>query len=48
MWEKSSFRTSISTHAPLAGRDDFDRNGYLLGIISTHAPLAGRDGVVQR
>ena len=34
----------ISTHAPLAGRDDFRRQSVrlLLGI-STHAPLAGRD-----
>ena len=28
---------------PLRGATDFDRNGYLLGVISTHAPLAGRD-----
>ena len=36
--------SSISTHAPLAGRD---LTGgvllFLLVIISTHAPLAGRD-----
>ena len=34
----------ISTHAPLAGRDDLRGQsvGLLLGI-STHAPLAGRD-----
>ena len=33
----------ISTHAPLAGRDDvlFGQIGFL--EISTHAPLAGRD-----
>ena len=33
----------ISTHAPLAGRDDL-RDGYVPEeVISTHAPLAGRD-----
>ena len=33
----------ISTHAPLAGRDE--DTGYTLEtiVISTHAPLAGRD-----
>ena len=32
---------------PLRGATDFDRNGYLLGVISTHAPLAGRDNDSQ-
>ena len=27
----------------MRGATDFDRNGYLLGIISIHAPHAGRD-----
>ena len=35
--------TSISTHAPLAGRDIMDWFGDTFFIISTHAPLAGRD-----
>ena len=41
-----SFRTQtnrISTHAPLAGRDDSRRDGSHYVSISTHAPLAGRD-----
>ena len=34
----------ISTHAPLAGRDDhFMVGGVFSFYISTHAPLAGRD-----
>ena len=49
MWGKSSFRTSISTHAPLAGRDStagLTNNSNL--HISTHAPLAGRDQGEQK
>ena len=34
---------SISTHAPLAGRDDKRSNNAERRDISTHAPLAGRD-----
>ena len=35
---------NISTHAPLAGRDDAPDDADSQGIkISTHAPLAGRD-----
>ncbi len=33
----------ISTHAPLAGRDDGNVGDKLSSFISTHAPLAGRD-----
>ena len=34
----------ISTHAPLAGRDDVASDSGPLELpISTHAPLAGRD-----
>ena len=33
----------ISTHAPLAGRDDYDIAGGYMDLISIHAPLAGRD-----
>ena len=39
---------TISTHAPLAGRDDDSTD--LIGQysnISTHAPLAGRDHVYE-
>ena len=35
---------TISTHAPLAGRDIHTNNQKHHGEISTHAPLAGRDG----
>ena len=39
---------SISTHAPLAGRDDNLKLGYGgTKEISTHAPLAGRDVGVE-
>ena len=37
-------QVSISTHAPLAGRDDLKAAGDGGYQISTHAPLAGRDG----
>ena len=37
---------NISTHAPLAGRDDATLDTKMLHCISTHAPLAGRDEVV--
>ena len=37
----------ISTHAPLAGRDNFISTQWKLGLISTHAPLAGRDCLVR-
>ena len=33
----------ISTHAPLAGRDDRTAEAGRQVVISTHAPLAGRD-----
>ena len=33
----------ISTHAPLAGRDEFRGDDRKTDTISTHAPLAGRD-----
>ena len=33
----------ISTHAPLAGRDEAIALGFAREEISTHAPLAGRD-----
>ena len=35
--------SNISTHAPLAGRDDAICVGKTCSVISTHAPLAGRD-----
>ena len=35
--------TRISTHAPLAGRDQYAVFTFLCDEISTHAPLAGRD-----
>ena len=34
---------TISTHAPLAGRDGMGWKSKSKGEISTHAPLAGRD-----
>ena len=34
----------ISTHAPLAGRDNGEHKKHNDDNISTHAPLAGRDG----
>ena len=40
--------SEISTHAPLAGRDNI--NAFELvdgGSISTHAPLAGRDEIAH-
>ena len=39
---------AISTHTPLAGRDD--RYGLLIYAfyISTHTPLAGRDHIQRR
>ena len=39
---------SISTHAPLAGRDQLKALNVLDSQISTHAPLAGRDGHYSR
>ena len=36
----------ISTHAPLAGRDDKRTREQRKADISTHAPLAGRDALV--
>ena len=33
----------ISTHAPLAGRDQMEHGSKGKSSISTHAPLAGRD-----
>ena len=39
-----SANNNISTHAPLAGRDNYGRESSGEGYgISTHAPLAGRD-----
>ena len=38
----------ISTHAPLAGRDDIYHMVTLFAAISTHAPLAGRDRMIDR
>ena len=35
----------ISTHAPLAGRDDRLLRRQRRWLISTHAPLAGRDNI---
>ena len=38
----------ISTHTPLAGRDDTEDYTFnLKRHISTHTPLAGRDGEVE-
>ena len=37
----------ISTHAPLAGRDNPPYRKSLAASISTHAPLAGRDGILR-
>ena len=39
----SHFLVGISTHAPLAGRDERVYNSVMRKLISTHAPLAGRD-----
>ena len=36
-------RTAISTHTPLARRDDTDATVYSKWYISTHTPLARRD-----
>ena len=36
-------RLIISTHAPLAGRDNVSADVIFIRQISTHAPLAGRD-----
>ena len=38
----------ISTHAPLAGRDDVFIENFPDIVISTHAPLAGRDRAGNR
>ena len=35
----------ISTHAPLAGRDQMEHSSKGKSTISTHAPLAGRDSL---
>ena len=35
----------ISIHAPLAGSDYEDKEGFLKRVISIHAPLAGSDDV---
>ena len=38
----------ISTHTPLAGRDEFqDINITIYNRISTHTPLAGRDWYIS-
>ena len=37
----------ISTHAPLAGRDQAAAPVDVNSLISTHAPLAGRDNVTK-
>ena len=42
-WCNGSTPVSISTHAPLAGRDCYHRAYLCIFLISTHAPLAGRD-----
>ena len=34
---------TISTHTPLAGRDNMRALSELFNDISTHTPLAGRD-----
>ena len=39
---------AISTHAPLAGRDETIGSDWERVIISTHAPLAGRDENTMR
>ena len=41
--QRSQSQMSISTHAPLAGRDFFFWVSLKAALISTHAPLAGRD-----
>ena len=33
----------ISTHTPLAGRDECGEEFEIGNVISTHTPLAGRD-----
>ena len=38
----------ISTHTPLAGRDQVDEGMDTVVAISTHTPLAGRDKVGRR
>ena len=45
---RSGRRHGISTHAPLAGRDNIVEQEYTNSVISTHAPLAGRDSVQAR
>ena len=40
------YQHSISTHAPLAGRDRLTVKARVRAGISTHAPLAGRDGKI--
>ena len=41
--QRSQSQMSISTHAPLAGRDFFFWVSLKAALISTHAPLARRD-----
>ena len=44
----SAVIVSISTHAPLAGRDEANATYREANFgISTHAPLAGRDALVN-
>ena len=48
-YQQDPLEVKISTHAPLAGRDDLDAKAAdSQPEISTHAPLAGRDGFVLR
>ena len=48
-WEAVDMASDgISTHAPLAGRDEMVQDTPVEGVISTHAPLAGRDGAADR
>ncbi len=43
MAQCANFIVGISTHTPLAGRDDNAGMPSLRTFISTHTPLAGRD-----
>ena len=40
---KTNIDITISTHTPLAGRDDNEQKLEIELLISTHTPLAGRD-----
>ena len=43
VWDNRNFKTFISTHTSLAGRDQKENHQFLVSPISTHTSLAGRD-----